>query len=115
MPLLTQAAYARRVGVTRQAIGRAVGAGIIPTHGAKKLIDPAEADQCYIPRIDAGAPQIRAGDPAAEAAVAAAAWRVWAAEAAARLARALGVDERQTRALLAADLEAHLARVGLAA
>jgi hypothetical protein len=49
MPLVTQAAYARRRGIRRVAVHkRTVGAGgPIPTHGPKKLIDPAEADQLW--------------------------------------------------------------------
>lgn len=45
---MTQAAYARHRGVTRQAVGKAVGSGKIPVHPQKdgtKLIDPAEADR----------------------------------------------------------------------
>ena len=58
--LLTQAAYARRHGVSRQAINRYVRDGIIPTHGPRKLIAPSEADGCWVPRSDAGQPQCRA-------------------------------------------------------
>jgi hypothetical protein len=105
MPLVTQAEYARRVGASRQAIHRRVVEGIIPTHGAKRLIDLAEAAARYVPRIDAGLPQLRVGGPAADAVVAAAAW----------LARSLEVDERRTQALLAGDLEAQLVRVRLVA
>jgi hypothetical protein len=64
--LVTQAEFARRCGVTRQAIHRQVAEGVIPTHGAAKLIDPAEAGACYLPRLDAGAPQARALPPAPE-------------------------------------------------
>ena len=64
--LVTQAEFARRCGVTRQAIHRQVAEGVIPTHGAAKLIDPAEAGACYLPRLDAGAPQARALPPPAD-------------------------------------------------
>jgi hypothetical protein len=59
MALISQSAYARVRGVTRQAVHRYVRDGVIPTHGAAKQIDPAEADECWVPRIDAGAPQLR--------------------------------------------------------
>lgn len=46
LDLVTQADYARHRKVSRQAIGKLVGLGTIPTHerGGKKLIDKAEAD-----------------------------------------------------------------------
>jgi hypothetical protein len=43
--LITKAEYARRRGVNKSTISRQVSAGIIPTHGPEKLIDPAEADE----------------------------------------------------------------------
>jgi hypothetical protein len=80
--MLTQAQFARRVGVSRQAINRAVRDGVIPVHGPHRLIDPVEAAACYQPRCDAGEPQLRLGDPRAETAmghaVALAAWLEWA-------------------------------------
>ena len=49
MPLVTQAEYGRRRGISRVAVHKrtvTVG-GPIPVHGAKKLIDPAEADALW--------------------------------------------------------------------
>jgi hypothetical protein len=47
--LVTQADYARRRGISREAVRkRTVAAGgPIPVHGAKKLIDPTEADALW--------------------------------------------------------------------
>jgi hypothetical protein len=117
MPFLTQSEYARRVGVSRQAVHRQVAAGVIPVHGEGRLIDAAEADACYGPDLRAAVPQMRVGAPAMDAAlaheVAAAAWRAWVPAAAARLARALEVEAEPLRALLVAAVEAQLAAVGL--
>src|SRR5262245_29987853 len=65
MVLVTQAAYARTRGVSKQAINRMVHEGVIPAqpHGRRHLIDPTEADACYLPRVDAGEPQLRAVPP----------------------------------------------------
>jgi hypothetical protein len=57
MVLMTKAAYARRVGVSRQAITRFVRDWGLPTHGPRGLIDADELDGLYVPRIDAGQPQ----------------------------------------------------------
>ena len=49
MPLVTQAEYGRRRGISRVAVHKrtvTVG-GPIPVHGPKKLIDPAEADALW--------------------------------------------------------------------
>jgi hypothetical protein len=49
MPLVSQRAYAKRRGVTHEAVRKrttTVG-GPIPVHGARKLIDPAEADALW--------------------------------------------------------------------
>jgi hypothetical protein len=114
MPLLTQAEYARRHRVSRQAIHRQVREGIIPTHGPRKRIDPVEADRCWVPRIDAGMPQLRLpraterpveDDPVA-------AWRSRAADAACAIAEALGADENQVLAVLDEQLEARIAALG---
>lgn len=113
--LLTQAQYARRVGVSRQAVGRQVAEGLIPTHGPRRLIDPAEADAWYAPRLDAGWPQARVPAAAVDwAAVRAdiAGWRAWASATAGRLARTLGTDEAFVVALLGAALEEHLLLTG---
>jgi len=111
MSLLTQAAYARRHGISRQAINRYVRDGVIPTHGPRKRIDPAEADRYWVPRIDAGMPQLRLprtmARPIEDDAVAA--WRSWAADAACAIAEALGADENQVLAVLDEQLEARLA------
>jgi hypothetical protein len=117
MPLLTQAAYARRRGVTRQAIHRQVRDRIIPTHGPRKRIDPVEADRCYVPRMDAGLPQVRmptaprATDWTAVRAELAA-WRAWGRETADRLARTLGVEVSLVRAVLEPALEDRLLWTG---
>lgn len=117
-PLLTMASYARRVGVSRQAIHRQVADGMIPTHGPRRLIDPAEADAWYVPRLDAGWPQMRSTTAAADATDWTAAradlagWRAWGSETAARLARTLGADEKLVRAQLGAALEEHLLLTG---
>jgi hypothetical protein len=117
MPLLTQAEYARRHRVSRQAIHRQVREGIIPTHGPRKRIDPAEADRCWVPRIDAGLPQLRFpenrtrhfdDDPVASLG----AWRAWAADAARAIAVALRVDETRVLGILDEQLEARLAALG---
>ena len=42
---ITQAEYARRAGVNKSTINRQVRDGLIPTHGPRKLIRPAEADE----------------------------------------------------------------------
>jgi hypothetical protein len=55
--LLTKAAYAREVGVSRQAITRFVRDWGLPAHGPRGLIDADELDGLYVPRIDAGQPQ----------------------------------------------------------
>jgi hypothetical protein len=54
MELMTRAEYARRRGVSRQAITRFVQAWAIPTHGPRGLIDAAALDRLYVPRVDAG-------------------------------------------------------------
>jgi hypothetical protein len=59
MQLMTKAAYARRCGVSRQAITRFVSDWGIPTYGPRGLIDAEELDRDYYPRIDAGRPQLR--------------------------------------------------------
>jgi hypothetical protein len=109
MALLTQSQFARRCGVSRQAIGKQVAAGVIPVCGPRRLIDPAEADRVYLPRADAGMPQLRLDARAA----AADRWYAWGAAAARRLAHALHVDERQVCDLLRVELEAELTAVGL--
>jgi hypothetical protein len=49
MPLVTQAVYARRRGISREAVRQrtVTAGGPIPVHGARKLIDPAEADALW--------------------------------------------------------------------
>ena len=49
MALVTQAEYARRRRITRVAVYKRTitAGGPIPTHGLKKLIDPAEADALW--------------------------------------------------------------------
>jgi hypothetical protein len=54
MVLMTKAAYARRVGVSLQAIARFVRDWSLPTHGPRGLIDADQLDGVYVPRIDAG-------------------------------------------------------------
>jgi hypothetical protein len=65
MTLLTQAEYARRRGVSRQAISRFLRYWGIATHGPRGLIDAEELDGLYWPRIDAGQPQAGRLPPAA--------------------------------------------------
>ena len=62
MALMTKAEYARRRGVSRQAITRFVGDWGIPTYGPRGLIDAEELDRVYCPRIDAGQRQLRTMD-----------------------------------------------------
>lgn len=59
MQLMTKAEYARRCGVSRQAITRFVTDWGIPTYGPRGLIEAEELDRVYCPRIDAGRPQLR--------------------------------------------------------
>lgn len=51
--LVTQAEYARRRGVSREAVGKrtTTRGGPIPVHGPRKLIDVAEADALWAPTI----------------------------------------------------------------
>lgn len=51
--LVTQAEYARRRNVSREAVGKRTTkrGGPIPVHGARKLIDVAEADALWAPTI----------------------------------------------------------------
>jgi hypothetical protein len=118
MPLLKQAQFARARRVSRQAVNRQVRDGIIPTHGPRKRIDPAEADRCWVPRIDAGLAQVRLpqspvarlddDDPVASLA----AWDAWAADAAGAIAAALSVDSARVLSILDEQLEARLAALG---
>jgi len=54
MALLTMASYARRRGVSRQAIARFVRHWQVARHGPRGLIDTAALDRLYFPRVDAG-------------------------------------------------------------
>jgi hypothetical protein len=47
MPLVSQADYARRRRISRQAVGKRIADGTIPVHGPKKLIDVAQADALW--------------------------------------------------------------------
>jgi hypothetical protein len=116
MPLISQAAFARLVGVSRQAIAYQVRNGLIPTHGAGKRIDPAEAQQWYWPKIDAGSPQLRAarGDPDPGLAERVSWWR-WCDTTAQTLARSLGVPRRRVQEPLAVALRVQLVALGLVA
>src|SRR5262245_49835753 len=79
MPLVSQAAYARRRGISRVAVyKRTVGAGgPIPTHGTRKLIDVAEADALWTATMSPhGAANAANGHRAPAAARAAAGTRV---------------------------------------
>lgn len=51
--LVTQAEFARRRGVSREAVGKrtTTRGGPIPVHGPRKLIDVAEADALWAPTI----------------------------------------------------------------
>lgn len=51
--LVTQAEYARRRNVSREAVGKrtTTRGGPIPVHGARKLIDVAQADALWAPTI----------------------------------------------------------------
>lgn len=51
--LVTQAEFARRRGVSREAVGKrtVTRGGPIPVHGPRKLIDVAEADALWAPTI----------------------------------------------------------------
>ncbi len=42
--MITMAKYARRCGISRQAVSKMALAGTIPVHGERRLIDPVEAD-----------------------------------------------------------------------
>lgn len=55
MALVTQADYARRRGISREAVRQrtATAGGPIPVHGAKKLIDVAEADALWAATMSA--------------------------------------------------------------
>jgi hypothetical protein len=110
--LLTMAEYARRMGVSRQAIHRQVATGMIPAHGPRKLIDPAVADSWYVPRIDAGQPQCRApGPPTGADAAEVRDWRRWAD---AVLAVIVELDSvAAMRAHLMCELDRRLVALGL--
>ena len=60
--LLSQAAYARQRGVTRQAINRFVRDWGVPTYGRRHLVNAEELDGLYYPRIHAGMAQARTRD-----------------------------------------------------
>jgi DNA-binding MurR/RpiR family transcriptional regulator len=62
MLLMSQAEFARRCGVSRQAICRFVRDWGVPTYGRRNLVDAEELDRLYYPRIDAGAAQARTRD-----------------------------------------------------
>ena len=62
MWLMTQSEYARRRGVSRQAISRFVRDWQVPLHGPRALVDAEELDGVYYPRVDAGAAQLRTRD-----------------------------------------------------
>ena len=62
MRLMTKAEYARQRGVSRQAITRFVREWGLATHGPRGLIDAAQLDEVYYPRIDAGSAQLRIRD-----------------------------------------------------
>ena len=49
MPLVTQAEYARHRGISREAVRQRTltAGGPIPVHGARKLLDVAEADALW--------------------------------------------------------------------
>jgi hypothetical protein len=61
MTLMTQAEYARRRGVSRQAICRFVRDWQLPTYGGGR-VDAEQLDGLYCPRIDAGTAQLRTRD-----------------------------------------------------
>lgn len=50
--LITQAEYARQRGLNKSTISRQVRDAIIPTHGERRLIDPAEADEARRTKTD---------------------------------------------------------------
>ena len=50
--LITQAEYARRRGLNKSTVSRQVRDAIIPTHGARRLLDPAEADEARRTKTD---------------------------------------------------------------
>ena len=58
--LVTQAEYARLRGLNRSTVCRAVQRGMIPTHGKRKLLDVAEADQARAENLDPA--QVTAGN-----------------------------------------------------
>jgi hypothetical protein len=62
MRLMTKAEYARRCGVSRQAITRFVRYWGLAQHGPRRLVDADELDGLYYPRLDAGQPQLRVRD-----------------------------------------------------
>ena len=62
MTLLTMAEYARRRGVSRQAISRFVRDWGVARVGPRGLVDAEELDGFYFPRVDAGQPQLRTLD-----------------------------------------------------
>ena len=45
--LMTQAAYARRRGVSRQAVADRIRRGLLPTYGRDRRLDPEEADRWW--------------------------------------------------------------------
>jgi hypothetical protein len=54
--LLTQAAYARHRGVSKEAVRKAVRDGRIPAVGKRKLVDPAAADRAWASNTDTRMP-----------------------------------------------------------
>jgi hypothetical protein len=60
--LMTKAAYARRRGVSRQAITRFVRDWGLALHGPRRLVDADQLDGLYCPRLDAGTAQLRTRD-----------------------------------------------------
>jgi hypothetical protein len=116
MSLISQAAYARLVGVSRQAISRQVQNGLIATHGPARRIDPEEAAQGCVPRIDAGAPQLDVRRAAADPSVATwVAWWRWCDATAGSLAQALSVPRQRVQAPLVIALRRQLMAIGLLA
>jgi hypothetical protein len=135
---MTQAAYARRCGLSRVAVHKRTmtKGGPIPVHGPKKLIDVAEADALW---EATKSPQGAGGAEAARLAVAGTArrrgrlpacqhhtayptadgawevleWRAWVPNAAACLAQALEVEVARVRPLLEELVETQLEAFGL--
>jgi hypothetical protein len=131
MPLVSQAAYARRLGISRAAVHKRTSTvgGPIPVYGPRKLIDVAEADRLWettkTPQGEAGGAASRINGwyhppckhhtdyPAADGAWEVLEWRAWVPAAARRLAQSLEVAAGRIEPLLAGLVDTQLEAFGL--